>query len=269
MKSLRKPVFILGIGAQKAGTTWLHSQISKNEHFNMGFTKEYHIWDAIFLDLCKDFRGPYQGQADHVNNELRMRMQTVEDVYENYFLQLISDKIRVVGDMTPSYAFLSIEAFETIKFRLESVGFEVKVVFLMRDPVQRNWSAIRMKQRNSLHRGLEISDEQLIIDFKEFYQNPQNFNRTDYRSTILNITKIFKSENIYVGFYETLFREHTLATLSSFLGLNLSHANFNEKINTSRYVDLPYQIKMDCRHYYDDVYSFCHNEFPLTKFIWN
>ena len=45
-----KPKFILGLGAQKAGTSWLHSTLSKNDNVHMGFTKEYHIWDFVFSE---------------------------------------------------------------------------------------------------------------------------------------------------------------------------------------------------------------------------
>ena len=42
-----KKTFILGVGAQKAGTTWLHRQFKKNATFNLGHRKEYHVFDAI------------------------------------------------------------------------------------------------------------------------------------------------------------------------------------------------------------------------------
>lgn len=38
--------FVLGIGAQKCGTTWLQDAISKSGKANMGPLKEYHIWNA-------------------------------------------------------------------------------------------------------------------------------------------------------------------------------------------------------------------------------
>ena len=40
-------IFILGVGAQKAGTTWLHSQLSTNNSIDFGFRKEYHVFDTI------------------------------------------------------------------------------------------------------------------------------------------------------------------------------------------------------------------------------
>ena len=53
---IMKPVFVLGLGAQKAGTSWLHRTLSKNDNVNLGFEKEYHVWDYVFSDLCANFK---------------------------------------------------------------------------------------------------------------------------------------------------------------------------------------------------------------------
>ena len=43
-----KKVLALGVGAQKAGTSWLHYQLDSREDTDFGFLKEYHIFDALF-----------------------------------------------------------------------------------------------------------------------------------------------------------------------------------------------------------------------------
>jgi hypothetical protein len=87
MSNSLSPTFVLGVGAQKAGTSWLHRQLTKSPFVNMGFTKEYHVWDAIFCELAAEFRATLKvGEgADHA---LRRMMQSVEGAYENYFSQL-------------------------------------------------------------------------------------------------------------------------------------------------------------------------------------
>ena len=39
-------VFLLGLGAQKAGTTWLHEQLQRRADTDFGVLKEYHVHDA-------------------------------------------------------------------------------------------------------------------------------------------------------------------------------------------------------------------------------
>ena len=46
---MKKGLFVLGIGAQKAGTTWLYEYLKAQNHSNMGFTKEYHVSG---FDVC-------------------------------------------------------------------------------------------------------------------------------------------------------------------------------------------------------------------------
>lgn len=39
--------FVLGLGHQKCGTTWLYHYLSQSRRFKGGIKKEYHIWDAL------------------------------------------------------------------------------------------------------------------------------------------------------------------------------------------------------------------------------
>ncbi|MDA7431157.1 hypothetical protein N8463_01720 [Synechococcus sp. AH-601-P06] len=41
--------FVLGLGAQTAGSSWLHAQLNRRRDANFGFLKEYHIHDARTL----------------------------------------------------------------------------------------------------------------------------------------------------------------------------------------------------------------------------
>ena len=40
--------FILGVGAQKAGTTWLANQLEKASFFSNGGIKEFHVFNKLF-----------------------------------------------------------------------------------------------------------------------------------------------------------------------------------------------------------------------------
>ena len=49
-------VFLLGVGAQKAGTSWLHQQLHQRSDADFGFLKEYHIHDALTIPKLERFR---------------------------------------------------------------------------------------------------------------------------------------------------------------------------------------------------------------------
>lgn len=49
-------MFLLGVGAQKAGTSWLHQQLHKRPDADFGCLKEYHVHDARTITRLKRFR---------------------------------------------------------------------------------------------------------------------------------------------------------------------------------------------------------------------
>ena len=41
---------MLGVGAQQAGTTWLHRCLQDSPEFAAGYRKEYHVFDTLDLE---------------------------------------------------------------------------------------------------------------------------------------------------------------------------------------------------------------------------
>lgn len=262
-----KPVFILGIGAQKAGTTWLHNQLDHQQSVNMGCLKEYHIWDAKFIEHQNSFLTPPK-KKEQCDSALRRIMQTTNGVYESYFSQLISKTIRYTGDITPSYSMLRAQDFKIIRARLKNAGFLVKVVFIMRDPVERNWSALRMHQRRRQHIGNYISDGELNLMFEKFYKGAARIGRTNYPATINALADSFPADDIHIGFYESMFDQEEIDRLSKFLGLDLSSLNTNKLINVSRQIELRSELRDQCKLFYNNVYDYCGLNYPKSKELW-
>ena len=48
-----KNTFVLGLGFQKCGTSWLYRYLQQSEKFDGGELKEYHIWDAIDIPILR------------------------------------------------------------------------------------------------------------------------------------------------------------------------------------------------------------------------
>ena len=144
--------FLLGVGCQKGGTSWLHNYLSKHPNTNMGFAKEYHIFDALTIPACerhRDEKSRYSFVFKDMKYKLwprrllgvKLRREFYSDTgkYFDYFDRIAepSDGVTLTGDITPSYAGLSPEVYKEIKDGAEARGFRVKVIFLMRDPVER------------------------------------------------------------------------------------------------------------------------------------
>ena len=71
--------FILGVGCQKGGTTWIYDQLNKIEKVDFGFKKEYHLFDTLYIDHEKKFK-------KQVINE--STSQLVVNYYKHVYLNL-------------------------------------------------------------------------------------------------------------------------------------------------------------------------------------
>ena len=66
-------IFVLGVGCQKGGTTWLYKQLIKSEAVNFGYTKEYHVFDTIYTPYLFNKRS-----TDKLSNFLEINADIFE-----------------------------------------------------------------------------------------------------------------------------------------------------------------------------------------------
>lgn len=140
--------FILGLGAQKAGTSWLYNYIQSDSNFVQGRIKEkeLHIWDrkniALFNNQKRNFL-----KIRNFQDLLLWRMENSSNFYFDYFDSLLS-KNKITADIIPPYSSLSSIHLNQIKHEFLKRNIKIKCIFLLRDPVQRCVSAFGMnKQR--------------------------------------------------------------------------------------------------------------------------
>jgi len=265
-----KKTFLLGVGCQKGGTSWLHDYLAHMDQADMGFDKEYHVFDTVFYPYNKGHYHRLAGKKDKRSTEF-MRFIKDFDTYFDYFKALVDNPkkdIKLTGDITPAYCALEPYVFKLIKNGLEQRGFNVKVVFLMRDPFERIWSSVRMFKRMKRSEFKDISDTELIMT--HFREENQQI-RTTYDKTIKNLEQVFNSENIYYQFYETLFNETAINEITDFLNIDYIKPDFGKRVNTTNKDtdnDLG-AIKNMVVNYYRDTYYFMMDRFgDKIKDIW-
>ena len=291
--------FILGVGCEKGATTWLRKQLNTHETCNFGFRKEYHVFDVLYKvdkvrgkstkknNLIYNFRGNLNKAFKHIFLGEYRRGLFLFDVknYFDYFnsLFLNNKELTTTGDITPSYSGLPIEAFKDIKGNLEKRGLKVKVIFIMRDPIERIWSQARMliKKYKSNNLG-NFSDFGPIINnlesnnldnelVKVLYKDIRVIKRTRYENTINNLEKIFNQDDIFYSLYENLFDKETLDRLKHFLCLPNLIFDSNKVIYSNpkaKKIELSYDLKKDIFDFYKDTYLFCDSRFN-SRASWN
>jgi len=269
---MKKPIFLLGVGAQKAGTTWLHAYLQSLPEVDLGFMKEYHVFDQGHVrDTTPNrrdiFKNNFRSYFGSDNLAKRYKFRRNHKHYFDYFLNLVdkSDEVFVTGDITPSYAALPPDVFRYVKSSLEAKGFRVRVIFLMRDPVARCISANRMYSRPTLLGS--SGDENLEAELLEKkYQQVRFRIRTRYDLTIANLEQVFAPEELYFGFYEELFSDKALSEICSFLELPFRRGNYDQVVHGTKVKsELPEATKSLVRNYYSEVYDFALNRFGQER----
>jgi hypothetical protein len=275
-----RKTFILCVGAQKSGTTWLWKCISRHKAANFGMMKEYHVWDAISIPECagflvrlSDVLSFSRGFVPRLNlaKALRWCMQKVPGFYETHFALMARRHLRhhpgaehfVTGDFTPSYCGLAPEMLTRVRQRLERKGFEVKVIFIMRDPVERCLSAVNMMHRTSSDRS---STE---AELAHHFAAPAFALRTRYDLTAGSLDQSFAPDAILYLLYEELFSAQRIDDVSNHIGLKLDAQFVHEKHNAGpNKGQISEGLRQVIRSHYDVVYEFCGKRFPATRSIW-
>lgn len=268
-----KKKFILGLGNQKCGTSWLYSYLQQFSNFNEGFWKECRIWDAIDITESKRFKiSPFDLKIFKIGSVhyKRFRMQNSKSYYFDYFNSLYNDKINITADITPSYAGLSVERLKKIKSQFELRKIEVKPIILIRDPLKRIKSAVRSNlDKKNYFEGIKLGETNFINALKQYYKSDHCKQYTCYHNIIRNAFDVFDKNNVYVGIYENMFSENKINELSSYLGVSANHNFAKIYINRTENEVFDTEIDDKVKKYYSEVYDYCHKVFPSTIELWN
>ena len=260
-------VFLLGVGCQKGATSWVSRYLRNHEAVDMGFAKEYHIFDALYVQSLREFRVRVEREATSILEggtvdsdrawsifkklEFFHRPESYIDYFD--YLAMRNHEVRLVGDITPSYAALPESAFRWLREGLTARGFTVRVLFIMRDPVDRVCSSVRFGRKRSKH----ASKKSLSEEVNERYSTKAQRLRTEYQHTIRNLESVFSSEELHFAFYESLFSATSIMQVMRFLDLTYYEPDFEVRVNASQEDEVvPDVILKDVANYYTDTYMF-------------
>jgi hypothetical protein len=240
--------YVVCIGAQKAGTSWLFRYLQQRPEVLLSPLKEIHYFDARYRpDLCAHWDREYSnrfkqlvkkssiaqlrddpGLQDFIDAHLdRLRMIDDGTYYRKHFEKRVQSQHRLFGEITPAYSMLPAAGLEAIR---DSFG-SARVIFVMRDPVDRYWSSLKMKERNRKRLG-----DDSFSAIERYYpelDNPQHSERTAYHHTLDNLSRVFERRDYLVLFYEELFTDASIDRLCRFLGLDFASGNYQTIINES------------------------------------
>jgi hypothetical protein len=264
------PDFIC-IGAQASGTSWLYQQLKKHPGFAFPNRKEVHHFDRKnfiqrstgnidrLIDIFKLSGSLLDGFKLLINRVQRryriLRYGTLKkerklkySTYKKRKIVLESDSAYIsifdttliTGDITPAYSTLPDAKVEQMAKLLPNA----KIIFLIRNPIDRNWSAYRKKLKQKAYK------EYTELEMKYFFNQNGVVERTNYLATIDRYTSYFGKQNILIGFYDAIIAEPDvlLSNIIEFLGgdPDIAHPQDQVKkiINESPKSDIPADIEL-------------------------
>ncbi|HET7717113.1 MAG TPA: sulfotransferase, partial [Bauldia sp.] len=167
--------------------------------------------------------------------------------YLEFFAKRVGDR-PVAAEVTPSYSLLSADNFREIR----AVHPRVKAVYLMRNPIDRAWSALRHRERS----GFRIDSR-----FNRALRAPGLRLRSDYGRTLEALRSAFPAEDLYVEFYERLFTETAIRRLCDFLGIAYHPAPFDRVVNKAKDKVMTADQRQRLGQLLRPVYEYCHQRF--------
>jgi hypothetical protein len=167
VKDLELPDF-LGIGAQKAGTTWLYENLRCHPDVFLPDKKELHYFDRRFHRSLRSYARYFEAGAG-----------------------------KVKGEITPSYAALAPSRIRYIR----AIMPETKLIFMIRNPIDRAWSQALMNLVVRKKRAFEdVSDEA----FLEHFRHERSIVRGDYNRILEQWSRVFPKEQMLVGLFKDI-----------------------------------------------------------------
>ncbi|WP_101068326.1 sulfotransferase [Roseovarius salinarum] len=163
-------------------------------------------------------------------DRVAMRGNTAK--YFDFFSNRCEGK-KVCGEITPTYSLLHAEHFQKIR----QAHPDVRPIFIMREPVDRYWSAMRMSEREgSTVNAIELASRNL--------GNWQHIARGRYDLTLKALHAAFGEGGYLVLFYEELFQDSAIHEICDYLSIRYSGADFTHRHNSSPSNDaLPQELE--------------------------
>ncbi len=253
--ALGQPDF-LGIGATKAGTSWLHAQLSTHPDVCMPIIKELHYFDSIGNPTLQMWtraavskalrramreirRQDHPSAKDQILLDYAQRALT-EPPFTPEWYQMMLERPdrngRLVGEITPAYAeLISDKRLERMSRNLP----ETKVIYILRHPVDRALSHLRMAAYRAGGDASETSLHELID------RQAGILSRGACERYLPRWMRYFENSRMKVMPYGEIKRSPRgfMREVESFLGLApFDGYDLESSVNATRSIDIPSSI---------------------------
>lgn len=293
--------FFLGIGAQKAGTTWLATQLFEHPEILGSHPKELHVLDSLYSpDVPIDGRARAVERRDGARRHLtawqtaplepgetderrsfmsafkQQRVERLERLvevfdapdeaealirYRDFFTSAARPEHRAFGEITPSYALLPKRGFEGV---LDAFP-DARLIFLLRDPVDRFRSAMAHRAKYGVDAAFDA-----VGDARTRLGNRNDLLRGRYESTLDMLDAIVPASQLLVVFYENLFDpgKDEFRRVTDYLGVSPRDVDLDRPINVGDRMEFPDDLRRDVARAHASTYRAIEERFGELPDAW-
>ena len=277
------PTLLFCAGAVKAGTSWLYEYLRDHPETYFRTIKEMQYFDRLakgnlagrIRKLDQEIAGFEQeledGRAKWVpwvlrqigdRAEYRQVLQSGPEPTAGYlrYLTAGSGDKRLAGEMTPEYGLLPVDKMRA----LNTMAADVRWIFLMRDPVSRLWSHVRMLVRRmkpapaTFAAACEAKFDEVLAG-----KAADVTERGDYAAIHGRLMQAVAPDKRLVMFYEHLMSPEGIDRVTGFLGLSTHPARLDRVVHPGIAADMPETLRQRARDWLRPQYAFVAATFGL------
>ncbi|WP_116106192.1 sulfotransferase [Lewinella sp. IMCC34191] len=265
-----------GIGAMKSGTTWLWARLSELPQYALPYVKELHYFNrskeypipyelapANFIDRVRKPSWVYMEGKRTVDalrrgnmHELKwMANYALPKYTDAWYESLFADLSGLTGDITPAYSMLKEKDIR----RMQAISPDAKIIFLIRNPVDRAWSHYRHTIKKGRIKDYTQDENFDLDDLRAFLNSEGQVLRSDYIRTLHAYAEVFDPAQIIVGFFDAIVHDpHALLSdIVSFTGGDASaidrYCKLKKVSNASPKVRIPEEIDQLLKEKYEPM----------------
>lgn len=282
-----EPTLLFCVGATKAGTSWFHRYLVGHPECHMRGVKELHYFDAFdapesswqVRQIRRDQKALQSRlqASDSAAETLQTRIDDYQDLLDLHGLGARDDGAylnyltkgrqgeRLIADVTPAYGLLSADRFRQMANLLPRVRF----LYLIRDPVSRLWSHIRMlaARRVASAERLQKAAQRIFWRFGRG-RFPVIWDRSDYRKTLMRLDQALAPGQLLTVFYENLFSQAAIRRICQFLGIQGVKAKVHNRVHAGPDVPMDSNMVAHAQEWLAPQYEFIRNRFASIPQEW-
>jgi len=286
----REPTVLFCVGATKAGTSWLYEHLFAHPECHFRSIKELHYFT---LKTAAQFDGAIRA-TDGKIAEMQARLNAAADARKPVVAKRLADLIewrqvlarraidlpayrgfltegagdaRLVGDVTPAYGLLS----EAGLAGLAQVAAETRFVYLIRDPLARLWSHVRMiAARTAPDRFAQAAEAQMaaILSGDLSGEGKGIVARGDYAAILPKLARAVPGKALLVLFQEEMMTLPGIARLSAHLGLTPAVADLERRVHEGKALALPEALRARALLWLRPQYEYVAAMFSVLPEAW-